>query len=155
MIPSIKEIVPSRPKIINNAVTMITNGISYFTVDLATCNVTITAASPKIMRIFKILLPTIFPIVISALPFRAAFSVGLRENSRIKQKLNESPADDMTIFLASITDRLGLILTALTGVEKPPSIVEHILGTEATKNGHVLSFESPEEFIKQRYGGSK
>lgn len=83
----------------------------------------------------------------------AAFSVGLRENSRIKQKLNESPADDMTIFLASITDRLGLILTALTGVEKPPSIVEHILGTEATKNGHVLSFESPEEFIKQRYGG--
>ena len=47
-------------------------GISIRTVDLATANVVIVAVMPKMIRIFKILLPTIFPMVISAFPFSAA-----------------------------------------------------------------------------------
>ena len=41
-------------------------------VDLATATGVITAVRPRIIKIFRILLPTILPMVISALPFKAA-----------------------------------------------------------------------------------
>ena len=40
--------------------------------DFATATETIAEVIPRIIKIFKILLPTMFPIVISALPFKAA-----------------------------------------------------------------------------------
>ncbi len=47
-------------------------GISYFTVDFCTGMAQITEASPNITSTFMILLPTTLPMVISALPFKAA-----------------------------------------------------------------------------------
>ncbi|EJW96599.1 hypothetical protein EVA_15296 [gut metagenome] len=50
----------------------IIKGISVRTVERATARGVIKDARPKMTRIFIMLLPTILPIVISALPFKAA-----------------------------------------------------------------------------------
>ena len=63
---------PSLPCTKSSTVIAIINGISTRTVERATASGVIAAAIPRITRIFKILLPTILPIVISALPFIAA-----------------------------------------------------------------------------------
>ena len=89
------------------------------------------------------------------LPLRnaAAFSAGLRENSRIRQKMEGAPADQTTILLASISDRLGLILSCLNGSDAPESIVERIFGSCEKKERPVRAYDTPEEFLKERYGG--
>lgn len=88
------------------------------------------------------------------LPLRmaAALAAGLRENSRIRQKMEGAPADSTTILLAGIVDRLGLILTSLSGGEAPKSIVEQIFG-KSEAEADIMAFETPEEFLKLRYGG--
>lgn len=89
------------------------------------------------------------------LPLRkvAAFAVGLRENSRIRQKMEGAPADQTTILLASISDRLGLILSCLNGRDAPESIVECIFGNTREKKTMISVYETPEEFLRERYGG--
>lgn len=79
----------------------------------------------------------------------ALFSIGLRENSRIKLKLSgqEYPLD--TILLACAVDRLSLLLWSKTkdaesGRNKPMSFVEQLLGEKEEKDFEV--FDSPEAF---------
>nr|DAF99592.1 MAG TPA: protein of unknown function (DUF5361) [Siphoviridae sp. ctkKt3] len=83
----------------------------------------------------------------------AAFSAGLRENSRIRQKMEGAPAESTTILLASIADRLGLILASLRGTDAPESIIDCIFGSCEKKERPVRAYDTPEEFLKERYGG--
>mgnify|MGYP006974352277 CR=1 FL=1 len=66
------EIVPLYPTPKSKRVIANMKGISTFIVDFATRSGVITEDIPKIIRMLRILLPTIFPIVISALPPHAA-----------------------------------------------------------------------------------
>ncbi len=71
--PSISVILfPVYPRTVKRIVTNAVNGISTQTVDFATATGTITEVIPRIINMFKILLPKTFPTVISALPFNAA-----------------------------------------------------------------------------------
>ena len=70
--PSTKVITfPVIPKASSSTEIPIMKGISILTVDFATLIATIDAVSPRITSTFIILLPTTFPMVISALPFIA------------------------------------------------------------------------------------
>lgn len=83
----------------------------------------------------------------------ADFSVGLRDNSRIKQKVNGISTDSETLLLAAIADRLGLIIAALTGQDPGGSITKSILGISDKKASNVKAYDSAEDFMKERYGG--
>ena len=94
-----------------------------------------------------------------SLPARlaATFSVGLRENSRIKQKMYDEPAPRDFMVQAIIADRLGIICYALSGKKSspPPLLTAALFGSETSKteSGNVRAFSSPEEFIKAWKGG--
>ena len=60
--PSASETFPSTPSPSSSAVIAIMNGISTRTVERATASGTMTDANPRIIRIFRILLPTTLPI---------------------------------------------------------------------------------------------
>lgn len=82
----------------------------------------------------------------------ATFSVGLRENSRIKLKMSDSRYSLDTLLLATIADRLSLLVWLKTkdgvqGVNRPKSIMVKLLGETEEKN--VLAFQSPGEFEKE------
>lgn len=79
----------------------------------------------------------------------ALFSVGLRDDARIKLKLSgcDYPLD--TLLLASAVDRLSMILwshskDAERGNNKPESIVEKLIAKP--KERDYLVFNSPAEF---------
>lgn len=75
----------------------------------------------------------------------ALFSVGLRDNARIKLKLRgcEYPFD--TLLLASAVDRLSMILWLISkNNNKPESIVEKLIAKP--KERDYLVFNSPAEF---------
>ena len=72
MIPSIRVMLPSKPKTKRRIVIPIVTGISIKIVDFATVKGKTTAESPRIINTFNMLLPTMLPIVMSALPLAAA-----------------------------------------------------------------------------------
>ncbi len=83
----------------------------------------------------------------------ATFAVGLRENSRIKMKMNgvKYPLD--TVLLASVVDRLSVLVWMKTkdganGVNQPKSILFQLLQEEETRDIEV--FNTPEDFEKRR-----
>lgn len=81
----------------------------------------------------------------------AAFSVGLRDNSRIKMKLAGTRVSSEIMLMASIVDRLSLLLWSQTkdgskGRNRPTLILESLIG----KTDQVLSFRSGEGFEKAR-----
>lgn len=87
----------------------------------------------------------------------AIFAVGLRENSRIKMKMNNLKYPPNTMLLANIVDRLSIMVWMQTkdgaaGVNKPKSIVSQLLQEESTSNdnGDIESFNTPEDFEKRR-----
>lgn len=86
-----------------------------------------------------------------SLPLRkvAAFSVGLRENSRIKMKMSglKIPLNEM--LLAAAVDRLSLLLWAKTedgsrNLNRPESILDKLTGNDEKE---TEGFDSPEDFI--------
>lgn len=82
----------------------------------------------------------------------ATYSVGLRENSRIKLKMSDSRYSLDSLFLAAIVDRLSLLVWLKTkdgaqGVNRPKSIMANLLGETEEKN--ILAFQSPGEFEKE------
>lgn len=82
----------------------------------------------------------------------ATLSVGLRENSRIKMKMNNVRHSLDTVLLAAAVDRMSLLLWIQTvdgakGVNKPLSILDQLL--EKEENKEIESFESPEDFINE------
>ena len=70
--PSKRVIEPSHPCIINSKLIPSRKGISRRIVLCSTAIGVIAAESPRMIRMFIILLPTIFPMVMSAFPFNAA-----------------------------------------------------------------------------------
>lgn len=83
----------------------------------------------------------------------AIFAVGLRENSRIKMKMNDMKYPLDITLLASITDRLTLLAwmnskDGTNGVNRPASLLERMMKVEDTRD--IEAFDTPEEFEKRR-----
>ena len=70
--------------------TMVT-GMSTKAVSLATFMGQITAASPRIIKMFRILLPTTFPMVMSALPWNAAVRLTAASGALVPKATMVSP----------------------------------------------------------------
>lgn len=91
---------------------------------------------------------------IQALPLRkvAVLACGLRDNSRIKMKMSDMKIDYEEMLLATIADRLSILIWQNTpdgskGVNMPKSILNNIMGIEQS-SGNVKAFESGEEFMR-------
>lgn len=81
----------------------------------------------------------------------AVLAFGLRADSRIIQRLNKQEFSTETMLLASIADRLGLLVWHQTrdgqrGVNRPQSIIEAMTGGQT----ETIGFASPEEFEEAR-----
>ena len=81
----------------------------------------------------------------------AALAVGLRDDSRIKMKLSGAKAPAEIILLASMVDKLSLLVWAKTkdaekGRNRPKSLLS-ILYPKETNN---TTYKTGEDFIKAR-----
>lgn len=86
----------------------------------------------------------------------AILVAGLRDDSRLVMKKNGAKAPDNIYMLAIIADRLGVIHASLTGGDTPKSLMDMIDGIEEQEEERVYeTFDSPEDFIKVRYGGNR
>lgn len=86
----------------------------------------------------------------------AVFSLGLRENSRIKMKLSGSKISLEQSLLASVADRLGILIWQKTkdgakGNNVPKSILATLNGeVKEEEESEARLFISGEEFLKER-----
>lgn len=83
----------------------------------------------------------------------ATFSVGLRENSRIKMILANVKYPFDTMLLASILDNLNLRTWAMRkdeSIGKPQSIVNKLLGIVEEDTREEMVFDSGHEFEEAR-----
>lgn len=83
----------------------------------------------------------------------AVFSIGLRDDSRIKMKLSNQKVSTETLLLAGIFDRLSTLAWFKTadgqkGTNRPESIVEQL--TAEPKERKEMVFTSGEEFERAR-----
>ena len=98
-----------------------------------------------------------------SLPLRtvATFSVGLRDNSRIKMALAGVKYSFDTMLLASILDNLNarnwmMSEDGQNGINKPVSIVAKLMGWEEENDNDAMTFDSGiafEEMRKKIIGG--
>lgn len=84
----------------------------------------------------------------------AALSVGLRDDSRIKMRLNGINASTEIQLMAAAVDRLSLLVWAKTkdgikGRNRPKSIVESI-NNAGKDNSDVMKFNTIEDFEAAR-----
>lgn len=86
----------------------------------------------------------------------AVFSFGLKDDSRIKMKLNGMEVPFETMLLASAVDRLSTLVWQQTkdgmdGKNYPLSIVAMLTNAQTNKeNSNVTSFSTGEDFMKER-----
>lgn len=91
----------------------------------------------------------------------AMLAVGLRENARIKMKINKMAYPLETMLLASAVDKLSLILWSKTkdgskGINRPKMITEMLSAQEQNQNIQVfVSTDTFEETWKQLAGGER
>lgn len=83
----------------------------------------------------------------------AVFALGLRENSRIMMKMNGDKVTLENMLLASITDRIGLLVWLNTsdgykGTNRPKAITDMLIGLQNEQE--QVSFTTGEEFEKAR-----
>lgn len=83
----------------------------------------------------------------------AVFSLGLRENSRIKMKLSGQTVPFETMLLAGIYDRLSMLVWFQTkdgqkGRNRPTSLTSLLLKKE--QENDIVAFSSGEEFEQMR-----
>lgn len=83
----------------------------------------------------------------------AVFCCGLKEDSRIRMKMNRQKVPLETLLLGSIFDRLSLILWSKTvdgqkGVNRPSMIMEKLI--DIPRENDTVAFSSGEEFMKMR-----
>ena len=81
----------------------------------------------------------------------ATFSVGLRDNSRIKMAMAGVKYSFDTLLLASILDNLNVRTWTMSengrnGVNKPKSIVDKLLGKERESESEYMLFATAEAF---------
>ena len=86
----------------------------------------------------------------------AVFSYGLKEDSRIKMKLSGQKVPSDTLLLASMVDKLNILVWFKTkdgqkGKNEPPSIVSVLTGKDKTDNNKdMVVFNSGEDFVNRR-----
>ncbi|MBM6879319.1 hypothetical protein H6A09_01375 [[Clostridium] spiroforme] len=91
---------------------------------------------------------------IKELPLRkvALFSAGLRDDSRIKMKMNDMIYPFEKLVIADIADKLALMIWQRGGAKesnRPELMLPKLLGIEK-KDNDVISFSSKEDFEKRR-----
>lgn len=84
----------------------------------------------------------------------AVFSCGLRDNSRIKMKLNEQIIPIESMLLAGLSDKLTMLLWAKTedgqkGKNRPPLILDSFNQKDKNQKDTVV-FSSGEDFEQTR-----
>ena len=86
----------------------------------------------------------------------AVFSFGLRENSRIKMKMNDIEVPFETLLLAGIQDKLNVLIwqqtkDGMNGRNYPQSMVAMLTKfQQKAKKSDLIGFESSEDFLKER-----
>lgn len=86
----------------------------------------------------------------------ATFSVGLRDDSRIKMKMSGAKVTQEILILSMIADRLGILVWLFTedgrnGRNRPPQLIEMLYGKEIKRaKSSVLTFDTPEAFEEAR-----
>lgn len=85
----------------------------------------------------------------------AVFSIGLRDNSRIKMKASGQTVSIDTLLLAGISDKLSTLVWFQTedgqkGKNRPTSIIDLFTNNKTESNEDVIVFNSGEDFIKAR-----
>lgn len=80
--------------------------------------------------------------------FIATLAVGLRDDARIKLKMNQTAYPLKTMLLASAVDRLSLLVWAKTkdagkNINRPKSILEEMM---KKPESDIVSFEDPKAF---------
>lgn len=86
----------------------------------------------------------------------AVFSFGLRENSRIKMKMNDIEVPFETMLLAGIQDKLNVLIwqqtkDGMNGRNYPASMVALLTKShQKSKTSDLVGFESSEDFLKER-----
>lgn len=87
--------------------------------------------------------------------YAGVLACGLRENSRIKMKLSEQIVDTSTLLLATIADRIQLLLWQNTedgqkGRNIPESITEKLLGINNERDHIVFNTGAEFEAYRER-----
>lgn len=85
----------------------------------------------------------------------AVFSVGLKDDSRIKMKISGQSVPLDTLLLAGISDRLSTLVWFQTedgrkGKNRPTMVVNLLTDRAQESKEDVIVFNSGEEFIKKR-----
>lgn len=86
----------------------------------------------------------------------AVFSFGLKDDSRIKMKLNGMEVPFETMLLASAVDRLSILVwqntkDGMDGKNYPLSLFAMLTNAQTNKeNSNVTSFATGEDFMKER-----
>lgn len=85
----------------------------------------------------------------------AVFSLGLRENSRIKMKLSNQVVPIDTLLLAGISDKLSTLVWFQTkdgqkGKNRPTMLTDLLNRKEVENKRDVIIFDSGEEFKEVR-----
>lgn len=87
----------------------------------------------------------------------AVFAYGLKDDSRIKQLLSDQIAPVERVLLASMVDRLSMLLWIQSkdgqkGVNRPASIADQLIKRDKSENDEkdYLVFESGEDFENYR-----
>lgn len=88
-----------------------------------------------------------------SLPARkvAALSVGLRDNSRIKMKMQGMNYSLETIFLAGVVDRLSQLVwmqtkDGIAGTNQPKSTLAYLLNDGDDEQKEIKGFDTAEDF---------
>lgn len=82
----------------------------------------------------------------------ALFSVGLRENSRIKLRISNQKYMLSDLLLANAVDRLSLLIWIVTGAKKnkQPDLITPKMSIENCKDDSTMVFTSGEDFERKR-----
>src|SRR5690625_513616 len=85
----------------------------------------------------------------------AVFSCGLRDDSRIKMKLNGQLVPTDTLLLAGISDRLSTLIWFQTedgqkGKNSPASLIDMLTNKMSESKKDTIVFDSGEDFIRMR-----
>lgn len=85
----------------------------------------------------------------------AVFAYGLKDDSRIKQLLSDQIAPVERLLLASMVDRLSMLLWIQSkdgqkGVNRPTSLTDFFIKKEKEDTREFMTFESPEDYEAYR-----
>lgn len=82
----------------------------------------------------------------------ATLASGLRDDSRIKLKLNKQRVSNTDLLLAVIADRLGLILSVFSGEEPKEYFIDCVFEGVSVQRKHsnIKQYKSANEFEEAR-----